>query len=154
MDLSNTTMTEVDEYLEHSGIKGMEWKNHKYLYKIDGRYYYRKYDSKKQGPGDEAIEIRREEAEYMAENDDDADNRILDVDEQIKLNSRKAYEAKTSTAAEKENREKNTQKVYSDYSGGKTMPMRMAVSTQERQDASSAKLEKAKYKLTKNKYSK
>jgi hypothetical protein len=31
---------DLDKVLEHVGIKGMEWKNHKYIRKLNGTYYY------------------------------------------------------------------------------------------------------------------
>lgn len=30
----------IEQLLIHSGIKGMEWKNHKYIRKLNGTYYY------------------------------------------------------------------------------------------------------------------
>ena len=30
----------IESILKHSGIKGMEWKNHKYIRKANGQYYY------------------------------------------------------------------------------------------------------------------
>lgn len=30
----------IEEVIKHSGIKGMEWKNHKYIRKANGEYYY------------------------------------------------------------------------------------------------------------------
>jgi len=34
------TKPPIEEVIRHSGVKGMEWKNHKYIRKANGQYYY------------------------------------------------------------------------------------------------------------------
>lgn len=40
MKLSEILTPSRMEMLEHSGVKGMEWKEHKYIRKANGTYYY------------------------------------------------------------------------------------------------------------------
>lgn len=78
--------------LQHS-YKGSEWKSHKYLYKKDGRY---EVDPDKLAQG-EAIEVTKEEAYDMMENDPNADNEITDVNQTKRTQARAAYEDKTTS---------------------------------------------------------
>ena len=66
----------IEQLLMHSGVKGMEWKNHKYIRKANGEYYYTEGSG---GGGSKYEEYKKDDSDFDEKNYDEK-NRLGDTD--------------------------------------------------------------------------
>ena len=70
------TKPPIEQLLIHSGVKGMEWKNHKYIRKANGEYYYTEGSG---SGGSKYSEYKKDDSDFDEKNYNEK-NRLGDTD--------------------------------------------------------------------------